>query len=437
VVVKMIVTKQSSAISSLPRAGAAAARDSADRVVDSGTVKEVTGTGLLPWFEDGGAWPLATIFRSRVPDSTGPVRAPLARPAVTTEADSFRSTTYEVDDLYEANELYQRNGWTDGLPIVPPTEPLLRAALATAGLAPGDVVGVEPVRQRRITAEKLAVNAIMAGCRPEYLPVVVAVVQAVCEPQFSLHGCTASTGGAAPFLVVNGPIRSQLGMNSTHNALGNASRANATIGRALRLIILNVLGGLPGLLDRSTLGHPGKFTYCVAEDEEDSPWLPLAQERDVPTGASAVTVLGGMAPHQIMNEWTHDPRELLDTFVAAIRANMLTYSIWPGNYVLVVPKQLRDVFGAAGWQKRDLREYLYERCRVARGDWRGVGKAVIAARGDENREYIAFRSPEDILVVAAGGPAGGFGAIVPPWYGPRSLAVTKTVTAPVPTADGS
>jgi hypothetical protein len=339
----------------------------------------------------------------------------------------LRSTAYEVEDANEANELYQRNGWTDGLPVVPPTEPLVRAALEYVGLEPDALIGLEPVRQRPISAEKLAINAIMAGCRPIDLPVVIAVVRAVCESEFSLHGCTASTGGSAPFLVVNGPIREQLGMQSTHNALGNGSRANASIGRALRLVILNVLGGVPGQLDRSTLGHPGKFTYCLAEDEEDSPWLPLAQERGIELGRSAVTVMGGMAPHQVMNEWTHDPREIVDTFAAAIRANMLVYSIWPGNYAVIFPKQLRDILVGAGWQKEDVRLYLFEQCRVRRSDWRSVGKALLAGRGDEEREHTAFRSPDDILVVAAGGPAGGFGAVIPPWYGSRSLAVTRVI----------
>ena len=168
-------------------------------------------------------------------------------------------------------------------------------------------VGIEPVRRRRITAEKVAIATVMAGCLPEYLPVVVACVKAMCEPEFGLHGVTASTGGSAPFVVVNGPIRQRLGMNATHNVLGNGSRPNATIGRALRLLIINVLGGIPGQLDRSTLGHPGKFTFCLAEDEEDSPWLPLAAERGIPAGASAVTVLAVESPHQVMNEWTHDP----------------------------------------------------------------------------------------------------------------------------------
>ncbi|HEY7204120.1 MAG TPA: hypothetical protein VIA61_07490, partial [Methylomirabilota bacterium] len=322
---------------------------------------------------------------------------------------------------------FQRNGWTDGLPIVPPTEDLVRRFVDASGLSPADVVGVEPVRRRRITAEKVAIAAAMAGCLPGYVPVVMALVRAVCEPAYGLHGCTASTGGSAPLVVVNGPIRRALEMNATHNALANGSRANATIGRALRLLIINVLGGIPGRLDRSTLGHPGKFTFCVAEDEEDSPWPSLAAERGVPAGASAVTVLAAESPHQIMNEWTADPREILDTYVAAIRANMLTYSIWAGNYALVIAKQQRDVIAAAGWSKADIRGYVFETARVRRGDWRAVGKSAVAGRKDETQVYSALRSPDDLLVVAAGGPAGGFGVVVPPWYGAKSLAVTKTI----------
>jgi hypothetical protein len=341
--------------------------------------------------------------------------------------ERLRSTAYDVADAYEANELFQDNGWTDGLPIVPPTEELVRRFLDAAGLGAVDVVGVEPVRRRRITAEKTAIAAVMAGCTPACMPVVAALVQAVCAPEFGLHGCTASTGGSAPFVVVNGPIRREIGMNATHNALANGSRANAAIGRALRLLIINVLGGVPGRLDRSTLGHPGKFTFCVAEDEEDSPWLPLAAERGVPAGASAVTVLAAESPHQIMNEWTRDPREILETYAAAIRANMLTYSIWAGNYALVIGKQQRDVIAAAGWSKRDVRECVFESARVQRSEWRSVGKAAVAGRHDEQQVYTALRSPDDLLVVAAGGPAGGFGVIVPPWYGRKSLAVTRAI----------
>jgi hypothetical protein len=339
----------------------------------------------------------------------------------------FASAVLEVADAAEANELFQRNGWTDGLPVVAPTEDAVARFLDAAGLAASDVIGVEPVRRRSISAEKLAIAAVMAGCLPEYFPVSVAVIKAMCKPEYALHGSTASTGGSAPFIVVNGPIRLTIGMNTTHNALANAARANATIGRSVRLVLLNVLGGFPGQLDRSTLGHPGKFTFCVAEDEEDSPWLPLSVERGIPAGTSAVTVMQVESPHQIMNEWTHDPKEILDTYAAAIRSNMLTYSIWEGNYAFVIPKQHREIFAAAGWSKQNIREYVFAVARVKRGDWRTVGKAAVAGRKDEDKVYRALRSPDDLLVVAAGGPAGGFGAIIPPWYGKKSLAVTAAI----------
>jgi hypothetical protein len=340
---------------------------------------------------------------------------------------AISSAVLEVGDAFEANELFQKNGWTDGLPVVPPTAEGVLRFLAAAKLQPNDTIGVEPVRRRRITAEKVAIAALMAGCLPEYMPVVVAIIKALCKPELGLHGSTASTGGSAPFIVVNGPVRLALGMNTTHNALANASRANATIGRSIRLFLLNVLGGVPGQLDRSTLGHPGKFTFCVAEDEEGTSWLPLSAERGIPPGASSVTVMAVESPHQVMNEWTQDPKELCDTYAAAIRSNMLTYSIWEGNYALVIPKQHRDIFAEAKWAKSHIREYVYEVARVKRGEWRTVGKAAVAGRKNEEQVYRALRTPDDLLVIAAGGPAGGFAAIVPPWYGKKSLAITEPI----------
>lgn len=343
--------------------------------------------------------------------------------------EPLTSATHEVSDLFAANELYQDNGWTDGLPIVPPTEPLVRRFLEAVQLAPDGVVGVEPVRRRRITAEKVAIAAVMAGCRPEYMPVVVAIVRAMCDPAYGLHGTSASTGGSAPFVIVNGPVRTAIGMNATHNALANASRANATIGRTTRLLILNVLGGVPGRLDRSTFGHPGKFTYCIAEDEEGSPWTPLSVERGMAPGTSAVTVIAAGAPHQVMNEWTREPREILETYAAAIRANLLTYSIWAGNYAIVIGAQHRELIAAAGWSKREIRAYVHARARVTRGDWASVGKRAVVGKSPE-RVHTALRSPDDLLVIAAGGPAGGFGAIIPPWYAEKSIAITVPVGEP-------
>jgi len=335
---------------------------------------------------------------------------------------------YTVDDIMAAQEFYHSRNWTDGLPIVPPTAEAVHAHLDWAMLAPDHLVGIEPVRARRITAEKLAINSVMAGCLPMHFPLVVTAFTAMLQEPFLLHGATASTGGCAILTVINGPCRQELGMSGTFNALGASDRATTAIGRAIRLALGNLLDVRPGDVDRSTLGHPGKISYCVAEDEEDSPWLPLAEERGVPRHASAVTVMSAGAPRQIMNEWTTDPAEILDTFVAEIKACMRHYSIYAGNYALIIPPQLRAHFAAAGWSKADIRAYVYERAVVRRRDWADCGKgAVVGSRGDQ--EYRALSAPDDLLVVAAGGPAGGFGAVIPPWFGPKSKACTVAVGA--------
>ena len=186
--------------------------------------------------------------------------------------------------------------------------------------------------------------------------------------------------------------------------------------------------GRPGDIDRSTLGHPGKISYCVAEDEENTTWLPLAAERGVPDGASAVTAFAAGAPRQLMNEWTTEPEEILDTFVAEMKSSMRHYSIWAGNWAIVVPPQLRGHFEAAGWAKADVRQYVFEKARVKRKEWADVGKGKVVGDKGEN-EYPALTAPDDLLVIAAGGPAGGFGAVIPPWLGPKSHAVTVAVGA--------
>ena len=341
---------------------------------------------------------------------------------------ALTSRVYEVDDFAAAQELYHSNGWTDGLPVVPPTEDAVRACVEWAGMSPDQLLGVEPVREQPITAEKLAINAVMAGCLPMHFPVVATAWQAMLKEEFLLHGVTSSTGGCAILVIINGPIRLEIGAVPTFNALGNSDRATATIGRALRLALINLMDVRPGTIDRSTLGHPGKYSYCLAEDEEDTTWQPLSIVRGMPPGASAVTVMAAMAPRQIMNEWTTDPKEILETFAAEMRANQLHYSIYVGNYVIVIPKQLREHIQAAGWSKQDIGEFLFERARVRRGEWASVGKgSVVRDRAD--KVHPALQSPDDLLVVAAGGPAGGFGAIIPPWMGSKTRAVTAAIGA--------
>ncbi|HUB12574.1 MAG TPA: hypothetical protein VMB34_11500 [Acetobacteraceae bacterium] len=336
--------------------------------------------------------------------------------------------SYDVPDLQAAQELYHANGWTDGLPIVPPTADAVQACLDWAMIPPDQLIGIEPVRGVPITAEKLAINAVMAGCLPMHLPVVLTAFAAMLQPPFLLHGATASTGGCAVLVVLNGPIRREIGASGGFNALGNSDRATAVIGRAIRLALINILEVRPGGIDRSTLGHPGKFSYCIAEDEEGTDWAPLHGQRGLPADVSAVTVMAAGAPRQIMNEWTTEPEEILETYAAEMRANMRHYSIWAGNYAIVVPKQLRDHLQAAGWSKSDIANFIHARARIHRREWADVGKAaVVRSRGDT--EYAALDSPDGLLVVAAGGPAGGFGAVIPPWLGDKSKAVTLPIGA--------
>ena len=339
---------------------------------------------------------------------------------------TLKSTSYRADDAATVQELFHSRGWTDGLPVVPPTPEAVQAFLDEAQLAAAHLVGVEPVRERAITAEKLAINSVMAGCLPAHFPVVVSAFAAMLREPFQLHGATASTGGCAVLMVINGPACESLGMSGSFNALAGSDRATTTIGRAIRLILNNLLDVRPGGIDRSTLGHPGKFSYCIAEDETRSPWPALAEERGVAASTSAVTVMAAGAPRQIMNEWTTAPEEILDTYVAEIRANMRHYSIWPGNYAIIVPPQLRAHFASAGWSKADIRRYVCEHATIRRADWADVGKgAVVGNRGDQL--YAALPDPDHLLVVAAGGPAGGFGAVIPPWFGTKSHAVTVAI----------
>ncbi|MEM7405482.1 MAG: hypothetical protein AAF458_09340 [Pseudomonadota bacterium] len=343
-------------------------------------------------------------------------------------APALASRTYDVDDIFAAQELYHSNGWTDGLPVVPPTSETVGACLDWAGMPPDQLVGIEPVRERPITAEKLAINAVMAGCLPMHFPVVVAAWTAMLEKDFLLHGASASTGGSAVLLVLNGPIRQEIGTSGGFNALGSSDRATSVIGRALRLTLINQLDVRPGEIDRSTFGHPGKFSYCIAEDEEGTEWNSLAEERGVPKEISAVTVMAAGAPRQIMNEWTTEPEEILETFAAEIRANMRGYSIWPGNYAVVIPPQLREHLQSAGWSKSDVAQCIFERARIHRREWANVGKGkVVRDRGDT--EYPAMESPDQLMVIAAGGPAGGFGMVIPPWLGHKSHAVTLPIGA--------
>ncbi len=337
---------------------------------------------------------------------------------------SLTSDHVEVAGAFEAMELYFERGWTDGLPVVPPTAEAVERFLDAAGLVPERVLGVEPTKSAVITAEKAAVNAVMAGCRPEYMPVIAAAVEAMSEDRFSLHAITVSTMGAAILVIVGGPVSRELGVNSGTSVFGPGHRANATIGRAIRLIVMNVLGTRPGVLDKGTLGHAGRYTWCIAEDEELSPWQPLHADRGLPADASAVTVFAGLAAAQVGEGVASEPEGILDAFKDSL------FAMGPQMQELLVvlcPEHIEHI-RRAGWSKQQIGEYLYETARRSAGEWAAAGRP--AAGADDDRPVSALASPDAALTIVAGGAGGAWSMAIPSWsLGARSKAVTKPVSS--------
>src|SRR5438445_7675069 len=234
-------------------------------------------------------------------------------------AVTLTSKRYQVQDVGDAIEFCFAQGWTDGLPVVPPTPERVGAMLEAARLAPQQQVAFITNRVVSITAEKVAINAVMAGCKPEYMAVVVAAVEGIGDPAWSYHGPGTSTGGAAVLMIVNGPIARELDINCGDNLFGPGWRANLTIGRALRLVMRNVCGSMPGLLDRGTVGHPGKLSYVIAENEAESPWTPLSVERGFRPEQSTVPVMAAEGPHQLYNQLSSTAEGILTTLADNMR----------------------------------------------------------------------------------------------------------------------
>ena len=335
----------------------------------------------------------------------------------------MNATELWVEGWAEGLEEYFQRGWTDGLPVVPATEDAVSRFLEAASLRPSDVVITEPVRRRTITADKVAINAVLAGCRPEYMRVVVAALRAMSDPAFTLHGAITSTGGSATLLVVNGPIRRELGFNSGTNVFGPGWRANATVGRAIRLIILNCLGAQPGVLDKSTQGHPGKYTYCIAENEEENPWPSLHVEHGFARETSTVTVFAAEAPHNVLTHYG----ETGDAILVTLGDTMASLGSFSGgqSFVVLAPEHVR-ILARDGWTKPRIKADLYARARRTRADLKRSGKLAGAIEpGDETAWVHRGDNPEDIHIVVAGGGAGGHSAFIPSWSRYRnSLAVT-------------
>ncbi|MBJ7453413.1 MAG: thioredoxin family protein [Blastococcus sp.] len=340
------------------------------------------------------------------------------------------SRRVELADLEDEHEAMVDRGWTDGLPVVPPTPERVLRMLRGTTRAPDDVVAVMPPDLVECTVEKVAVNAVMAGCLPEHLPVVLAALEAACTEEFALHGLLATTYFSGPMIVVNGPITRRIGMNSGVNALGQGNRANATIGRAVQLVVRNVGGGRPGGIDRATLGNPGKLTFCFAEREEGSPFAPLAADRGVP--GDAVTLFAGSGVQPVVDQLSRTPESLARSFAACLRVNGHPKLPLSFDAVLVVSPEHGRVFREAGWDRARLVAEIEglltldadDLIRGAGGITEGVPEALAG------RQLPKFR-PGGLLVMHAGGDAGLFSAVVGGWVSGStgSSPVTREVRA--------
>lgn len=332
------------------------------------------------------------------------------------EGGRLRSRRIELATMEDEFEALFDRGVTDGLPVVPPTEARVLAMLEGTTLSPDDVVAVTPPDLVPCTVEKIAINAVMAGCKPEYLPWVITAVQAVCTDEFNIHGVLATTMPVGPVIICSGPGTRAIGMNSAGNVLGQGNRANLTIGRAVQLVIRNVGGGRPGEIDRATHGNPGKISFCFAEDTDQSPWTSLAQWRGAPSGVDALTVFAGEGPRCVVDQLARDPEPLAMSLAVGLRSVHHPKLPLAFDAVLVVGPEHARVFAEAGWDRERVLSELHARLQLPGSEIiRGAGGM---AEGVPERLADAtlpkFR-PEGILLVHAGGGAGLFSAIIGGW----------------------
>ena len=331
-------------------------------------------------------------------------------------------------------EYYYERGFTDGLPVVPPTPEKVEAIIDRLGGDPSFVEARIAPRWGELTREILAINMVMAGCRPEYAPVVLAAVKALTDQGFNLNGVQATTHVAAPLLVVNGPIAREIGMNGGVNAFGSGNRANATIGRALRLIMLNVGGGWPGDLDKSTLGHPGKYTYCVCENEEQSPLAPYHVEQGYRPEDSTVFLMAAEAPHSVTDHISNDPEGILDTMCSAMSTIASNSAVLGGHIAVVLGMEHAQTIGKHGWSRADVKNYLFHNHGNRFGDLaRGHRYGRVYNRNipryykrEDDTRIPIVHSPDNIHLFVMGGEAGRFSVLIPGW-GHMSTPVHRAI----------
>ncbi len=357
------------------------------------------------------------------------------RLAAEVEGNPLRARRIEIGESDDMFEFMFEQGLTDGLPVIPPTPERVLRMLSGTKRDPQEVLGLVPPNMAPLTVEKVAINAVMAGCKPEYMPVVLAAIEAILDEQFNMHGVLATTHFPTPVIMVNGPIRDRIGMNYRMNALGQGNRANATIGRAVQLVVRNVGGGRPGEVDRAMLGQPGKYTFCFAEFEERSNWEPLHVERGFAPEDSTVTVFAGSAPVPIVDQLARDAKALATSYGLALQSLSHPKHYLQGEVVLIVPPEHVDTFAKDGWTKDQIRERIQEVTarpvrELMRDDFCAEGlPPQVAERLGPDTVISKFRNPKEITLVVAGGEAGKFAAYLPGWVsGPMgSVMTTKKI----------
>ncbi len=338
------------------------------------------------------------------------------------------SQRIEVADDFEAvQNLYLERGWSDGLPIVPPTPERVEAMLASLDsslFTPQQVIAEIPPNWGGATVERLAINAVMAGCRPEYLPIIVAAVEAMGDPAFNFYAIQATTHPCAPLLIINGPIRTELGFNSGSGAYGPGWQPNATIGRAIRLALLNIGGGYPGVGDMSTQGAPSKYTYCVAENEEENPWQPLHLERGFRPEQNAVTVLAGEPPHNINDHTGRSADDILTIIAGAMAVTGANNAYTGGETLLALGPEHAATIARDGLSKRDVAEWLHRRARIPLE--RYTRDTMLERFGHIPEEPVPMvNTPDDLAIIVLGGPGKHSSWI--PTFGGSTHSVTREI----------
>ncbi|MEX2469901.1 MAG: thioredoxin family protein [Pseudohongiellaceae bacterium] len=332
--------------------------------------------------------------------------------------ESGRLTSRQIvpapaEDLMEA--CYER-GWTDGLPVVPPTPARVLRMLRDCDLEADAVIGLIPPDFQPGSVEKIAINAVMAGCKPEYFPTVLATVRGALQDAFCMHGVLCTTYFSSPVVIVNGPEARRIGMNAGGNALGQGNRANATIGRALQLVIQNVGGGVPGGIDRATLGNPGKYTFCFSEDESDSDWPSLAMDRGFEREDSVVSLFAGEGPQPILDQLSRTPESLARSMAASLRSVAHVKRFGMADAILIVSPEHRRVFREAGWGKEDLRRALYDELMTPGAKLLPGVDGMAEGMPEKFKDKLLSKFRDDGLhIVTAGGTAGMFSAIISGW----------------------